>query len=113
MRGSARPSQRGWRRPGGSIDWPDFTSPAQRPGASCTMPLKDLPLDARPREKLLALGPAALADVELLALLLRTGLPGVSVLQLAQRLLEAHGGVRGLLQAEASSLRGIAGLGPA
>jgi DNA repair protein RadC len=77
------------------------------------MPLKDLPLDARPREKLLALGPAALADVELLALLLRTGLPGVSVLQLAQRLLEAYGGVRGLLQAEASSLRGIAGLGPA
>ena len=35
------------------------------------MPLKDLPADAQPREKLLARGPAALADAELLASLLR------------------------------------------
>ena len=47
--------------------------------------IKDLPPDARPREKLLAQGPAALADAELVALLLRTGLKGVSVLQLAQQ----------------------------
>ncbi len=39
------------------------------------MNLKDLPQDSRPREKLLALGPAALGDAELLALLLRTGMP--------------------------------------
>jgi len=77
------------------------------------MALKDIPLHARPREKLLALGPAALADVELLALLLRTGLPGVSVLQLAERLLAAFGGLRGLLHAELSSLRAASGLGPA
>jgi DNA repair protein RadC len=38
-----------------------------------------LPADARPREKLLARGPAALADAELLALLLRTGQPGEPV----------------------------------
>jgi DNA repair protein RadC len=77
------------------------------------MALKDIPLEARPREKLIALGAGALADVELLALLLRTGLPGVSVLQLAERLLGAFGGLRGLLQAELSSLRAAAGLGPA
>ena len=43
------------------------------------MSLKDLPAEMRPREKLLARGPGALSDVELLALLLRTGLPGKGV----------------------------------
>ena len=51
------------------------------------MPLKDLPTDAQPREKLLARGPAALADAELLAILLRTGIVGKGVLQMAQELL--------------------------
>ena len=45
------------------------------------MPLKDLPVEMRPREKLLARGAAALSDIELLALLLRTGLPGKGVWQ--------------------------------
>ena len=48
------------------------------------MTIKDLPAALRPREKLLAHGAAALGDAELLALLLRTGLPGAGVLQLAQ-----------------------------
>lgn len=77
------------------------------------MVLKDIPPDARPREKLLALGPAALADVELVALLLRTGLPGVSVLQLAQEVLDAFGGLSGLLHAQTADLARIKGLGPA
>lgn len=51
------------------------------------MPIRDLPADARPREKLLARGAAALSDTELLALLLRTGTAGRGVLQLAQDLL--------------------------
>ncbi len=75
--------------------------------------LKDLPPAARPREKLLALGPGALADAELIALLLRTGLPGTSVLQLAQQLLDAFGGLTGLLRANALDLKRIKGLGPA
>ncbi|MFN0186849.1 MAG: DNA repair protein RadC [Aquabacterium sp.] len=77
------------------------------------MSIKDLPAAARPREKLLALGPAALADAELLALLLRTGCAGQGVLQLAQALLDRAGGFAGLLapgQAAASKLKGI---GPA
>ena len=77
------------------------------------MLLKDLPADARPREKLLALGPAALADAELVALLLRTGLPGLSVLQLAQQTLDAFGGLTGLLNASGNDLKRIKGLGPA
>jgi DNA repair protein RadC len=75
--------------------------------------LKTLPADARPREKLLARGAGALADVELLALLLRTGLAGQGVLQLAQSLLERFGGIAGLLHAQADDLKTVKGLGPA
>ncbi|MBS0610301.1 MAG: DNA repair protein RadC [Proteobacteria bacterium] len=90
------------------------------------MPLKDLPTDAQPREKLLARGPAALSDAELLAILLRTGMAGKGVLQLAQELLDAptrdasgritgggFGGMAGLLHAGAADLARIKGLGPA
>jgi DNA repair protein RadC len=75
--------------------------------------LKDIPADARPREKLLASGAAALADAELIALLLRTGLKGVSVLQLAQQMLDRFGGIQGLLHARVDDLKSIKGLGPA
>jgi DNA repair protein RadC len=77
------------------------------------MSLKELPASARPREKLLALGAASLADAELLALLLRTGVRGQGVLQLAQSLLERFGGFAGLLRADAPALAGVKGLGPA
>ena len=77
------------------------------------MVLKDIPADARPREKLLASGAAALADAELIALLLRTGLKGCSVLQLAQQMLDRFGGIQGLLHAQADDLKQIKGLGPA
>jgi len=77
------------------------------------MLLKDLPQDARPREKLLARGPGALSDAELLALLLRTGLPGKNALQMGQELLSTFGGVSGLLSTPAEALKKIKGLGPA
>ena len=76
------------------------------------MPLQDLPPDARPREKLLARGPGALSDVELLALLLRTGIRGKGVLQMAHELLQIKSvdnpngfdGFAGLLHASADDL---------
>jgi DNA repair protein RadC len=81
------------------------------------MSIKDLPADTRPREKLLARGAAALADAELLALLLRTGVAGKGVLQLASELLEPRqggfDGISGLLNAPPEALRRIKGLGPA
>jgi DNA repair protein RadC len=77
------------------------------------MLLKDIPADARPREKLLASGAASLADAELVALLLRTGFKGTSVLQLAQNTLDVFGGVQGLLHAQAADLKRVKGLGPA
>lgn len=75
------------------------------------MSFKDLPLEARPREKLIARGPAALGDAELLALLLRTGVAGKNVLQLAHELLERFGGIAGLLHASLSDLAQVKGLG--
>jgi DNA repair protein RadC len=87
------------------------------------MPLKDLPKDARPREKMLARGAAALSDAELLALLLRTGIQGKGVLQMASELLQlkkgdapdgrGFGGIAGLLTATADDLKAVKGLGPA
>lgn len=53
----------------------------------------------------------ALGDAELLALLLRTGTSGKNVLQLAQELLDAFGGLAGLLHAGTDDLRRIKGLG--
>ena len=76
------------------------------------MSIKDLPLDARPREKLLARGPQALSDVELLAILLRTGMAGKNVFQLSDELLGPDG-IAGLLNATVPSLKMVKGLGPA
>ena len=75
------------------------------------MTFKDLPAEMRPREKLVARGPSALGDVELLALLLRTGLPGKNVLQLAQEILDRFRGLAGLLGASLDELKTIKGLG--
>lgn len=75
------------------------------------MAFKDLPAHARPREKLIARGAGALADAELLALLLRTGVAGKNVLQLAEELLEHFGGLSGLLQTSAEDLKVIKGMG--
>jgi len=75
------------------------------------MPLKDLPQDARPREKLIARGAGALSDTELLALLLRTGMAGKDVFALAQELLDTFDGISGLLHTGAEDLKRIKGLG--
>ena len=51
------------------------------------MNVKDLPLDDRPREKMLLRGPQSLSDAELLAVLIRTGTKGKSVITIAQELI--------------------------
>lgn len=52
-----------------------------------------------------------MGDAELLALLLRTGMAGKNVLQLAQELLDTFGGIAGLLQTGVDDLRQVKGLG--
>ncbi len=75
------------------------------------MTLKNLPVQARPREKLLARGAATLSDAELLAIILRTGTAGRSVLQMADELLATFGGLAGLLRTDAAQLARFKGLG--
>ena len=71
------------------------------------------PTSDRPRERLEALGPPALSDAELLALLLRTGGPGLDALAVAGVLLRRHGGLRGLARVGHRELWASPGIGPA
>ena len=75
------------------------------------MAISDWPLAERPRERLLAEGPKVLSDAELLAVLLRTGLPGKSAVDLARDLLKKYKGIAAML--EAGDLETVSGLGPA
>jgi DNA repair protein RadC len=75
--------------------------------------LDQLPLGERPREKALDRGIEALGDAELLAVLLRTGIAGEGVLEVAQRLLVEHGGLVGLSRLPPEALAELPGLGEA
>lgn len=77
------------------------------------MAISHWPVEDRPREKLLAKGAAVLSDAELLAIFLRTGLPGVTAIDLARQLLDHFGGLGPLLSADQRSFCDAKGLGPA
>ncbi|HSC47649.1 MAG TPA: DNA repair protein RadC [Gammaproteobacteria bacterium] len=77
------------------------------------MAIRDWPEGDRPREKLLAKGPAALSEAELLAIFLRVGVKGKSALDLARQLLKRYGTLRSLLAAEQKDLCALPGIGPA
>ena len=72
--------------------------------------IRDLPRGERPRERLREYGPSYLSNAELIAILLRTGVTGENVLNLAVRLLSQFHGRAGLARAsygELCSLKGI------
>ena len=73
--------------------------------------IKSWPAEERPRERLLAHGPAALTTAELLAILLRTGTGGQSAVELARSLLERTGGLRELDRRGTEELQEAKGLG--
>lgn len=77
------------------------------------MSIRDWPASDRPREKLLERGAAILTDAELLAIFLRTGLPGRSAVDLARELLNRFGSLRGLLAASQREFCAANGLGQA
>lgn len=77
------------------------------------MPLTDLPLSARPREKLLAQGAKALSDAELLAIFLRTGVPGMNAIELAEHLLDINSTLHNLFNATEQEFCSQRGLGAA
>jgi len=73
--------------------------------------VKSLPLDDRPREKLVLKGPESLSDAELLAILLRTGMKGKTVIDVARSLLETHGNLAFLATKSLESLTKVDGIG--
>lgn len=75
--------------------------------------IRDWPRAERPREKLLDRGARVLSDAELLALLIGSGTPGCSAVELARNLLADFGSLRALLLAERSCWTTRKGLGPA
>lgn len=75
------------------------------------MPITDWPEAERPREKLLLRGPAALSDAELLAIFLRTGVAGLTAVDLARGLLQEFGGLRSLMDASQTRFCSAKGLG--
>jgi DNA repair protein RadC len=77
------------------------------------MSMAELPLAERPRERLLAQGPAALSDAELIALFLGAGMRGKSALDLARELLARVGRVSRLLSATVRELDAVPGVGAA
>src|SRR5947207_8675512 len=72
--------------------------------------IKDLPDNERPRERLAALGADALSNAEHIAILLRTGMKGMSAIDIAQALLAKHGRLENLARAPLDDLR-IKGIG--
>ena len=73
--------------------------------------IKDLPDNERPRERLVNLGAEALRDSELIAILIRSGLKGVSAIQIAEQLLQKHGKLEALARASIEELRQTKGVG--
>ncbi|MDA0796432.1 MAG: DNA repair protein RadC [Proteobacteria bacterium] len=77
------------------------------------MAIPQWPRHQRPREKLLIQGAKALSNAELLAIFLRTGVQGMSAIDLAEALLDRFGGLGPLLKADQDSFCAAKGLGPA
>ncbi len=77
------------------------------------MPITEWPEQERPRERLLAQGPAALSDAELLAIFLRVGVTGKSAVDLARDLIARFHNLHGLFSASREDLCAVHGIGEA
>lgn len=78
-----------------------------------TYRITDLHQSDRPRERLASLGPQALSNAELIAILLRVGVPGENAVQVGQRLLQTFGGIAGIHRAPFVELINQHGIGEA
>jgi DNA repair protein RadC len=81
--------------------------------ASSPIKVTAWPAESRPRERLRAVGAAALSDAELVSIVLGSGCAGANVASLSQALLTRHGGLRGLARARAGELCKNRGIGAA
>lgn len=73
--------------------------------------IRDMPEQERPRERLVALGAEALRHAELIAIMLRTGMKGVSAIEIAEQLLQKFGTLDGLARATLAELGQVKGVG--
>jgi DNA repair protein RadC len=73
--------------------------------------IREMPAQERPREKLAAHGASALTDPELIAILLRTGVPGANAIEVARKLLKDYGSLAGLSRCTVDELAGVRGIG--
>jgi DNA repair protein RadC len=78
-----------------------------------TYRITDLAESERPRERLARLGPQSLSNAELIAILLRVGVPGENAVQVGQRLLQTFGGLGGLHRATFEEVCAQHGIGEA
>lgn len=78
-----------------------------------TLKIMDLPVNERPRERLLRYGAEGLSNSELLAIILRTGIKNENIMNLSSRLLAQSGGLNGLLSLSLEEIMSLKGLGEA
>jgi len=83
------------------------------PIAEHTPMIRDLPVDLRPRERMVYTGAGSLSSAELVAIILRMGGRGENVMHMAERLLSQFGGLPGLAQAGFDELCQVRGIGMA
>ena len=80
---------------------------------SPTYTIHDMPTDERPRERFAQVGAGGLSSAELLAIILRTGNRGESVVRMAERVLATFDGLPGVARASLKELQQVNGIGPA
>lgn len=73
--------------------------------------IREMPVDDRPREKLMARGASALSDAELIAILLRTGVEGANAVEVARQLIAKYGSLGALSRCSVKELAAIKGIG--
>lgn len=83
------------------------------PRSMAQMKIREMPAEDRPREKLAARGAGALTDSELIAILLRTGVPGANAIDVARQLLDQHGSLGALSRCSVKEIASTRGIGAA
>lgn len=73
--------------------------------------IREMPEQERPRERLVARGAEALRNAELIAILLRTGMKGISAVNIAEQLLSKFGTLENLARASLDDIRKVKGIG--
>ncbi|HVZ37888.1 MAG TPA: DNA repair protein RadC [Candidatus Kapabacteria bacterium] len=98
--------------PGQLEDYGTAPDDASDPESTSKRSIKEWNENDQPRERLMRLGPRALSDAELLAILLRTGRVGEDVLQVSRNILNRFENLAKLSARDVKELQQVAGVGP-